>query len=205
MNLRVLTVALVMAALVAPAARANGDPASDYLLSQSTFIPFDAKVPKEQAEQLNSLVADAKEKGFTVRVALIATELDLGAVPSLWLKPETYARFLGQELFFVYKGRLLIVMPNGFGFSRGGKLVPAGQRAIERLPNPGAGGPALTTAAMRAVQRLAAQSGVRVTIPKPSSGGSAASDRIVIAAIAGGVIALLLAGFALRRFLLRRS
>jgi hypothetical protein len=203
MNLRVLTAALVMAALVAPAARANGDPASDYLLSQSTFIPFDATVPKEQAEQLNSLVADAKEKGFTVRVALIATELDLGAVPSLWLKPETYARFLGQELFFVYKGRLLIVMPNGFGFSRGGMLVPAGQRVLERLPKPGRGGPALVTAAMRAVQRLAAQSGVRVTIPKPSSGGSTASDRIIIAAIAGGVIALLLAGFAVRRFLLR--
>ncbi len=77
----------VLAALVAagglavPLARANGDPASDYLLSQSTFIPFDAKLSQEETEQLNGVVAEAKKQGFTIRVALIASELDLGAVP----------------------------------------------------------------------------------------------------------------------------
>jgi hypothetical protein len=190
--------------LAVPLARADGDPASDYLLSQSTFIPFDAKVSKEQAEQLNGVVAEAKKQGFTIRVALIATEIDLGAVPSLWRKPETYARFLGQELFFVYKGRLLTVMPNGYGVSRGGKPLRSAQRAVDALPKPGEGGAALATAAARAVQRLAAQAGVRVAIPRPSSGDSATSDRIIIAAIVGGIVLLLFAGLAARRLLTRR-
>jgi hypothetical protein len=200
-----LAAAVVAAGCVAvPAAHADGDPASDYLLSQSTFLPFDAQISKAQAEQLNTIVADAREKGYTIRVALIAKPFDLGAVPSLFRKPKTYARFLGQELFFVYKGRLLVVMPNGYGVSRGGKPLPSAQHVLDALPEPGNGGPALAAAATRAVQRLAAQSGVRVAIPPASSGDSSTSDRIVIAAIAGGLVLLILVGFAARRLLTRR-
>jgi hypothetical protein len=199
-----LLAAMLAAAVCAvPAARADGDPASDYLLSQSTFVPFDANVPKAQAEQLNAIVADAKEKGFTIRVALISREFDLGAVPSLWRKPKTYARFLGQELFFVYKGRLLVVMPNGYGVSRAGKALPRAQRVADELPKPGAGA-ALASAATRAVQRLAAQSGVRVEIPAAKAGDSSNSDRIVIAGIAGGLVLLVLVGLGTRRLFARR-
>jgi hypothetical protein len=115
--MRRLVVATLLASccLAVPSAHADGDPASDYLLTLNTFIPFDAKVPEADAEVLNKIVVDAKEKGYEIRVALIAKQFDLGAVPSLWRKPKTYARFLGQELFFVYKGRLLTVMPNGYG------------------------------------------------------------------------------------------
>jgi hypothetical protein len=204
MSVRLLVAALTAACLAVPAAHADGDPASDYLLSQSTFVPFDAKIPKAQADQLNATVADAKELGFTIRVALISNEFDLGAVPSLWRKPKEYARFLGQELFFRYTGRLLVVMPNGYGVSRGSKALPSAQRVVDALPKPGDGGPALAGAAMRAVQRLAAHSGVRVEIPAASAGGSSNSDRIVIAAVAGGLILLLLAALAVRRSLARR-
>jgi hypothetical protein len=203
MTLRVLAVLAAAACVVVPAARADGDPASDFLLSQSTFLPFDAKIPKETADRLNALVADAKDKGYTIRIAVIATRFDLGAVPSLWLKPQTYARFLGQELFFVYKGRLLVVMPNGYGVSRGGKLLPSAQRVVDALPKPGAGGGALVVAAMRAVRRLAARESITVAVPAAGSGSSATSDRIVIAAIAGGVVLLLLAGYGARRLLTR--
>ncbi len=205
--MRRLTLAalVAVACLVVPAAHADGDPASDYLLTQNTFIPFDAKVSKEQAEVLNAIVVDAKEKGYPIRVALIASKFDLGAVPSLWRKPKTYARFLGQELFFVYKGRLLIVMPNGYGVSRGGKPLASGQGVVDSMPEPGEGGDALASAATRAVQRLAAQSGVRVAIPVASSGNSSTSDRIVIAAIAGGLVLLFLVGFVARRLFMRRQ
>jgi hypothetical protein len=197
--------ALVFAACAAaPAARADGDPASDFLLARDTFIPFDANISKEQTEQLDAIVADAKKRGFTIKVALISSEVDLGAVPSLWRKPETYARFLGQELFFLYKGKLLIAMPNGYGVSRAGKPLASGQRVVDALPKPGDGGPALATAAIRAVQRLAAQSGVQLQIPKASSGDNATHDRIVLGAIAGGLIALFAAGFAARRLLVSR-
>ena len=204
--MRPLAAAALLAAccLVVPAAHADGDPASDYLLTQNAFIPFDAKVPEEQAKALNEIVVDAKEKGYEIRVALIAKVFDLGAVPSLWRKPKTYARFLGQELFFVYKGRLLTVMPNGYGVSRGGKPLADGQRVVDALPPPGADGAALAAGATRAVQRLAAQSGVRVEIPVVSSGDSATRDRIAIASIAVGLILLFAVGFAVRRLLARR-
>ena len=113
---------------------------------------------------------------------MIAKPFDLGAVPSLYGKPKTYARFLGQELFFVYKGRLLIVMPDGYGASRGGKPLPSAQRVLDTMPPPGKDGSALVAAATRAVQRLASQEGVRVVIPPVASGDSATSDRLIIAA-----------------------
>jgi hypothetical protein len=203
MRLRVLAALACTACVAAPAAGANGDPASDFLLTRETFIPFDAKIPQEQTEQLDAIVAEAKKRGFRIKVALISSEVDLGAVPSLWRKPETYARFLGQEIFFIYKGRLLIVMPNGYGVSRTGKPLPSAQRVLDLLPKPGEG-PALAAAAIRGVEGLAAQEGVHLEIPKVSSGHNAARDRIVIAVIAAAIVALFAAGFAARRLLARR-
>jgi hypothetical protein len=192
------------ACAAAPAARADGDPASDFLLARDTFVPFDAGISEAQTEQLDTIVAEAKKRGFTIKVALIASEVDLGAVPSLWRKPETYARFLGQELFFLYKGRLLIVMPNGYGVSRAGKPLASAQRVVDTLPKPGDGGPALAAAAVRAVQRLAAQDGVRLEIPKASSGGNTAHDRVMLAVIAAAIVALFGVGYGARRLLKNR-
>jgi hypothetical protein len=202
MRVRALAAAVAVAFLVAPVARADGDPASDYLITRQTFLPFNAKIPKAQVEQLNGVVADANEKGFKIRVAIISRPFDLGAVPSLWRKPKTYARFLGQELTFVYKNRLLIVMPNGYGASRGGKALPDAQRVVDALPAPGNGGPALAAAATRAVRRLAADSGVTAEVP--SSSESTTDDRLVIAGAAVGLVLLILAAFGIRRLLARR-
>jgi hypothetical protein len=93
---------LVVALLAAPIARADGDPASDYLLGQPTFVPPDDGVPKAYADQLNATVAEAKARGYTIRVALIGTRYDMGSVTVLYREPKRYARFLGQELFLVY-------------------------------------------------------------------------------------------------------
>lgn len=204
MTLRTLAAVAVAAAsfVAVPLARADGDPASDYLITRQTFLPFNAKIPKSQVESLNGIVKDANEKGYRLRVAIISKPFDLGAVPSLWHKPKTYARFLGQELAFVYKNRLLIVMPNGYGVARGGKLLPAEQRVVDALPAPGTGGPALAAAATRAVRRLAADAGVTAEVPSASD--STGNDRLVIAGAAIGVVLLVLAGFGVRRLLARR-
>ncbi len=200
MRLRVFVAFVAVVASVAAAtAHADGDPASDFLLSQDTFVPFDAKIPKTQADQLSAIVAEAKKRRVKVKVALIVKRFDLGAVPSLWLKPETYARFLGQELFFLYKGPLLVVMPNGYGVSRAGKALPSAQRVVDKLPPPGSGGPAMAAAATRAVQRLAAQKGVRLEVPSVQSKDHTTRDRLVIAGIAAGGVALVGAGVLLRR------
>ena len=122
------------------------------------------------------------------------------SVTSLDRKPKKYARFLGEELTLVYHGRLLVVMPNGFGVSRAGLALPAEQRILDRLPPPGSGGPRLVQAGIAGVRALAAAAGVRVPAPKPASGGGG-SDTLVWAS-GGAAAAVLVAGailFALRR------
>ena len=113
--------------LAAPAALADGDPASDYLITQPTFLsPFDGKISKDTAARLTALLADAKKQGFPLKVAVIVTPYDLGAVPVLFGKPQRYASFLGQELIYFSKQQLLVVMPNGYGVFKAKK--PAGRR-----------------------------------------------------------------------------
>ena len=48
----------------------------------------------------------------------------------LWRQPQNYARFLGQELSLVYRGTLLVVMPNGFGLESLNPAVPADASAL---------------------------------------------------------------------------
>ena len=204
MRLGLLACAVAAACIATTVARADGDPASDYLLSQKTFLPFDAKISKDQSAALNGIVEDARRKGYTIRVAVISRPFDLGAVPSLFKKPKTYARFLGQELFFVYKGRLLVVMPNGYGVSRGGKPYAPGQRVVDKLPPPGDGGDALVAGATRAVRALAASQGVHAVAPPPASSDGTTDDRLIIAAAVGGVALLILLGMGARRLLARR-
>jgi hypothetical protein len=110
--------AVLLATAAAPQlARADGDPASDYLLVQRVFVSYEAATAAKQKSDLTKAVAAANKAGFAIRVAVIESAYDLGSVTVLWRKPQTYARFLGAELAFVYRQRLLVVMPNGFGFN----------------------------------------------------------------------------------------
>lgn len=192
---------VIVALLAASVARADGDPASDYLLGQSTFVPPDDGVPRAYAAQLAATVAEAKARGYTIRVALIGTKYDMGSVVVLYNQPERYARFLGQELNFVYKSRLLVVMPNGLGVSRGGKASPQEQAVVGRIAPPGKNGAALASAATRAVVRLAANAGVVFPAPPlgKTGGSSATRDRLEIAGIALVAILLLAAIAVVRR------
>ena len=111
---------LVAAGALAVQARADGDPASDYLITQPVYFPYDGKFSPQLEGQLLAVVNEAKKRGFPIKVALIPNSYDLGSVTSLWRKPRLYARFLGEEDATFFKQRLLIVMPNGFGFYRPG-------------------------------------------------------------------------------------
>lgn len=197
-----LLLAVVVAAVTyTGTARADGDPASDYLLTQQVFFPYDAPIPKAQRTQLASTVAAANKGGYKIRVALISSSYDLGSVTALWLKPRLYARFLAAELSFVYKGKLLVVMPNGFGF-HDPHHSPAGAYAgLANVPIVGSG-PGLVAAAQAAVLRLAGAAGVRATTTTVAAPprSNTAHDRVVIVAAAVGAILLAAAA----RFLLRR-
>jgi hypothetical protein len=183
-----LAAAAACVAVVPAEARADGDPASDFLIAQQVFFGFGQNASATKQAELQRLVEDAKAKGFEVRVALIGRPSDLGAVEVLWRRPQTYARFLGQELTLYYPRRLLIVMPNGYGIYRRHGGVPAAEKsALARLPAPGSD---LVTAAARAVQGLAAVHGVEVAPTGASGGPSQNRERLEIVAI---VLAVLIA------------
>jgi hypothetical protein len=198
---RLLLLALALFCVLGGTARADGDPASDYLLGTQVFIPFDLKLPKASQQELTSLVHDANASGYTIRVALIGSAYDMGSVTSLWRKPKPYAKFLGTELTFVYKNRLLVVMPNGFGFNRPGHSTTKEYATLSKIKI-GSGAMGLVTAAQTGVQQLATASGVTIKRSSGSSGGhSTARDRIVI--IVAAVV--LLAVAITLRLLLRRK
>jgi hypothetical protein len=197
---RAVVLALALFAVAAGIARADGDPASDYLLGTQVFIPYDLKIPKAQQTELISLVHDANASGYTIRVAVIGSLYDMGAVTSLWKKPRPYARFLGAELQFVYKNRLLVVMPQGFGFNRPKHSSAKEYALLAKIPI-GQGSAGLVTAAEAAVQKLAAASNVTIVRHGTSGGGhSMAHDRIVIIlGTIGAVVVAVLLRLALRR------
>ena len=198
---RALVLALAAALLLPAAACADGDPASDVLYTGFVFFPFDVKFDPSLQSQLTELTASAKEAGVPIRVAIIANRYDLGSVGSLWQLPQQYAKFLAAELAFLYKGRLLIVMPNGFGFWNAGKPIAKEVALLRTIPVP-PGNDNLVRSAIAAVEKLTAQAGHPVSAAKPR-GSSRATDRIVIVAAAIAVLALaLLVRF--RRRLLRR-
>jgi hypothetical protein len=202
LSARALLLVIAVLALVTPSsARADGDPASDYLLSQALFDPPDSGVPPAYATQLTAVIQNAKLGGYEIRVALIATRYDLGSVPILFKQPERYARFLGKELYFLYKGRVLVVMPNGLGFAVGGEQNAAGQAVVARIPAPGSSAVAMATGAERAVVRLAAQKGVVVAIPELRGNSRVDNqnrDRLLIVAAVVAALALF-GGYALLR------
>jgi hypothetical protein len=181
---RSVAVLVALSALAAPpAARADGDPASDFLLFRDVFLPYNADLDKDTIARLETVVRDARERNFTIRVALIAQPYDLGSVFQLYRMPQRYAQFLGQELAFKYRGRLLVVMPNGFGYGEGGKPNPHLAGALDGLRPPGRDPTALAEGAVTAVLRLAAAAGRPLPPPpKGSGGGSEARDRVTIAA-----------------------
>jgi hypothetical protein len=114
---------LVLALALSGAARANGDPASDVLYVNDVFLPLSARVTPQLARELLDVTRTARKVGKPMKVALIASVTDLGLEPSYFGKPTNYARFLGAELQYLYKGKLLIVMPQGAGLSEAGRLV----------------------------------------------------------------------------------
>jgi hypothetical protein len=188
---------VIVALLLAPLAKADGDPASDWLLTRPTFFPPDAGVSSSDQNALTAMLESAKAQGYTLRVALIASQYDMGSVTVLWKRPTDYAPFLSQELKFIYKHRVLIAMPNGFAIANDGKRDPAEQQVVGKLtpPKPFQGA-ALVAAVETAVRELAARQGIVLATPSVAAGGGSSTtrDRILIG-VGAAVLALVALGF----------
>ena len=196
---RLLVLVALAACLWSPGlARANGDPASDFLLTQPLFLPFTSKIDRAKTMRLDALLREAAKRHFPIRTALILGPGDLGTAFSLYGKPEKYAQFLGLELSFVYRDRLLVVMPTGYGYAVNGKPDPKASAVLQKLPPPGRDATKEVEAALVAVQRLAAASGTKLDVPTGAK-STTTRDRITIAAAATAGVALVAAFVLYRR------
>jgi hypothetical protein len=152
---RAIALAAVAAFLAAPAARADGDPPSDILISQNVYFPYSS--PTRAARTvLQRAVDDVYAHGNRLRVALIYDPTDLGSVGSLFGKPDDYAHFLSIELRLWYVGPLLVAMPAGFGVYDGGRSTAAEDGVLRSLRVDAASPDNLADSATAAVERLAA-------------------------------------------------
>jgi len=195
-----ILLALTLVAAAAPApALADGDPASDVLISDTVFLPY-AAPSAEPTRKLRGLVDAARKAGQPVRVAVIHSPQDLGAVANLFGHPQEYANLLSQELGNPiepgargHREQLLVVMPAGFGTKNmpGGveRTLRGADVASDADPN------ALVAAAGWGVQELARASGhpLREEFDKPQGegGGSVLATVLVVAALLA-LVALLI-------------
>jgi hypothetical protein len=187
-RLPVLTAALALALVVPSLGRADGDPASDTLLVQDVYYPYPTPSAGVLAE-LQSAIAAAYAHGYRLKVAVIATQTDLGAIPSLFGKPTEYAKFLGSELRRFYVGPLLIVMPAGFGIYDGGRATAAEEHVLSTMKVSGGSTDELVQTASAAAQKLLAAGALKsiditppyvAAIPSGGSRGKVAQLRYVL-------------------------
>lgn len=177
-----LVLALLGGVLFTAQALADADPASDVLLAADEFYPYSPPVAAKLQAELNAETATAHKGRFPVKVAIIASPTDLGAIPELFDKPRQYAAFLDQEITFGSKVPLLVVMPDGYGTAEVSSAGAAAVAALGRPPSTSSDG--LTESAIAAVRKLAAADGHPIgAVSSRSSTGAAGSGVAVLLAI----------------------
>jgi len=197
-----LLLAVVVGAVAAGAAEANGDPASDVLPFTTVYLSIQDPTRSKAGEALLSVTHAAAKKKHEVRVAVISQPSDLGLIQSMWRRPQTYAEFLGKELFQFahYTGTTLIVMPNGYGIY--GPQAAKGKPALAKLPKPGTSDlEKLGARGVTAVRTVAPPNGYVLAAPKSGSGTSAWV--IILGALGGAALVAGTLFLALRRWLLQ--
>jgi len=190
----------MIASALAPAiAWADGDPASDVLLGENVFYPYMPQVSASLQTTLNAETAAASKAHFPIKVALIASPIDLGVIPSLFGKPQQYADFLDREISFSGEQLLLVVMPAGYGVQ--GLDAPATATAATLAKPAGTQSNELAQAAINAVAKLARAAGHPIAVsaggadaPSGGSGGGISTTTIILVAL---IVAAILATAAL--------
>jgi len=200
-RLLVLALAAALAGTAAGTARADGDPASDVLLSDDVFLSFQSPYGSAEGRTLEALAKQAKEQGFPMRVAVITQLADMGSVGGLYGKAQRYADFLASEIRFVYRGTLVVAMngkPGGFGV-HGPGATPAARRALAgmKLPSSSPTAAELAQVAAVAMQRVAAASGHHLTPSSAATKTKTSSRLLRLFLIAALALAALGAGAAL--------
>jgi hypothetical protein len=201
-----LVLAAVSALALAPStAMADGDPASDVLLLQDVYLPYAPGIPTPLGKSITTLLKTTRKAGFPLKVAIIATPQDMGAVPQFFGKPQSYAPFLESEIAFNTRKPLLIVMAEGYG----AVALPSGtETALQGLAPPkDSSGDALGRSAVAAILKLSAAAGHPVPAPKlpAASSGGGGGGGTSPAIVFGVPVALLAIGGLLARLRTRQN
>lgn len=171
--------ALALPLLTAGPAAADADPASDILLGSQVFYPYQPAVSAALRRQLEQKLGGLKANGMNLKVAIIQSPVDLGALPSIFGKPQQYAEFLDREISFSKPQPLLVVMPNGFGLVHAGPTSSVDGLKIDKAQKSNG----LAAAAVQAVDRIAKANGKSTTggsgTSSSNSGGGGASPVII--------------------------
>ena len=191
--------AVVLAAFAPAAAQADGDPASDVLLIDNAYTPYQPPSPASQALLRRAIGSTFRAK-YPIQVAVIRARADLGAVPDFFGRPQEYAKFLYSELRKVKPRNygLLVVMPAGYGVA-GPPLTHAGSLRSLSVSS-SSDSDQLATASVLALQQLGKDAGhpiPQLVKPPKTGGGGLSSGAIVL--IAEILLTLLAVGFGLRR------
>jgi hypothetical protein len=211
-RLAFLVAAVLLAVAMLPSgAFGDADPASDMLLIQNVFYPYMPQVSQPLQRTLNAETAAAAKAKFPIKVALIASKIDLGAIPVLFGKPKEYANFLDREISFSGPQPLLVVMPQGAAVQG---MNAAATAVGNALPKPASAvSNDLARLAIAAVPKLAAAAGhpIKAATAEPSSsgggssgGGSSSTTVLVVLIIAAVAIAGAVIGIRRRRATVRR-
>jgi hypothetical protein len=168
--LAALAAALLVALAAAGGARADGDPASDFLYLGTLFPSLASPANGKNGNELRGLLKAARADGLPIKVALISTKTDLGQYPQLFSTPQRYADLLASEIaiYKALKAPVIVVTPNGLAAAgrepRGKKFVDITHaRAAQLLAGiatpPHADGETLAGAAIDAVRQVAKADG----------------------------------------------
>lgn len=214
------------AAHTPPVALADGDPASDILLFSDFSLPYSEPVSETEKARLMMVTEKAKRAHYPLKVAIIASALDLGSDDRFTGHPSEYARFLSTELasprsYGRHKRRavraadikvpILIVMPDGIALARRGKSLSTAAIGNIKVPNrPGAD--PLAEQGVVAIARLAARAGhplhgigpappatttgPGLTVPGQSSSSSSGDDGSLSGWAIAGIVAVALVALA---------
>jgi MYXO-CTERM domain-containing protein len=193
-----LAAVLLIGALTPRGALGDGDPASDVLLGENVFYPYTPPVSPAIQKRLDAVTVAAKRAGFPIKVALIASPVDLGVIPDLFGHPQKYADFLDQEISFQTRQPLLVVMAAGYGVQGVGRAVRDAASALHKPA--GMTSTDLAQAAITAVAKLGAAAGHPVQgAPASSTEGSSGSSTGLVIALAAAAALIAAALVFLRR------
>jgi hypothetical protein len=163
---------------VAPAANAHGDPASHYLETDALYPSFSKQPSQARQLELLGLLEAAEERGYPIKVAIVAGPEDLVDDVGMLRTPQRYAETVDALIEQRLTAPVLIVTPYGAGVagraSVDGRLRPVTAAHAASLVrgirvSRQASGDQLAAIAMTAVRRIARAGGHALPADVPSA------------------------------------